>query len=190
MQQPQLFLSPEPVRPAPTSRHPERAHHYSRLSSDGSKYKHRRGRERPMDFVQSPGVLLVTAMDLGKPLQAIYPAGKLDGTASRHHRQGSSTNTDQQGCRRRTHSRPHSTSRTRTSRLLTSGSATLTRSHSGSRGEHSAGTGSGQSRLRSSERRRTRVARPKIPTHGANGPMSAGHRAWLNPNVYGSENGN
>lgn len=186
--QPQPFSFPEPVRPAPTLRHPERTHHHSRSNSDGSKYKHRRERERPMDFVQSPAVLPMTATDLGKPFQALYPAANMNGSASRHHRQGSSSsNMDRQGSHRRTRSRSRSTSRTRSSShqntivgnghshsrsLSNSGSATLTRSHSGSRSEHPNGTGSSESRVRrSGERRRTRAVRPKIPQYEANGQM-------------------
>lgn len=52
----------------------------------------------------------------------------------------------------------------------------LTRSHFGSRGEHPAGTGNGESRLRGSgEHRRTRVVRPGIPAHEANGQIPVGH---------------
>ena len=190
--QPQPFSFPEPVRPTPTLRHPERTHHHSRSGSDGSKYKHRRDRERPMDFVQSPAILPMTATDLGRPLQAVYPTGNLNGSASRHHRHGSSSsNMDRQGSHRRTRSRSRSTSRTRSSShqntvvgnghshsrsLSNSGSATLTRSHSGSRSDHPAGTGNGESRLRrSGERRRTRTVRPKIPAYEVNGQMPIGY---------------
>ena len=194
--QPQPFSVPEPVRPAPTLRHPERAHHHSRSNSDGSKYKHRRERERPTEFVQSSTLLPTTATELGRPYQAAYPVGNMNGSSSRHHRQGStSNNLDRQGSHRRTRSRSRSTSRTRSggnqnthvgnghshSRSLSnSGSATLTRSYSGSRGENPNGTGngngSGRSRLRrSTETRRTRGARPGIPSYDVNGQPQVGY---------------
>ena len=189
---PQPFPFPEPVIPAPTLRHPERTHH-SRSGSDGSKHKHRRERERPTDFVQSPTILPTTAADLGRPFQAVYPVGNVNGSSSRHYRQGSSSsNPDRQGSHRRTRSRSRSTSRTRSgsnqntlpgnghshSRSLSnSGSATLTRSYSGSRGEnHGGGNGSGESRSRrSTEHRRTRAVRPKIPSYEVNGHLPMGY---------------
>ena len=189
---PQPFTYPEPVIPASTLRHPERAHHHSRSGSDGSKHKHRRERERPTDFVQSPTILPATAADLSRPFQgAAYPVGNLSGSSSRHHRQASSSsNPERQGSHRRPRSR--STSRTRSSSnqntltgnghshsrsLSNSGSATLTRSYSGSRGENpGGGNGSGDSRLRRSvEHRKPRGVRPKIPSYEVNGQLPIGY---------------
>jgi hypothetical protein len=186
---PQPFPFPEPVIPASTLRHPERAHHHSRSGSDGSKHKHRRERERPTDFVQSP----TTAIDLGRPFQATYPAGNLSGSSSRHHRQASSSsNPDRQGSHRRTRSRSRSISRTHSNSnqntpvgnghshsrsLSNSGSAVLTRSHSDSRGgDHGGGSGSVESRSRrSAERRRPRGVRPRIPSYEVNGQLPIGY---------------
>ena len=192
--QQQPFSFPEPVRPSPTLRHPERTHHHSRSGSDGSKHKHRRERERPTEFVQSSTILPTTPADLGRPFQSVYPVGNLSGSISRQHRRGSTSNDlDRQGSHRRTRSRSRSTSRTRTggnpsthvgnghshSRSLSnSGQATLTRTHSGSRGENppGSGNGSGRSRLRrSAETRRTGGARPKIPSYEANGQPPVGY---------------
>ena len=209
--QPQPFAFPEPVRPAPTLRHPERErpHHHSRSSSDG--YKHRRERERPTDFVQSSTLLPISPVDLGRPFQAMYPAGNLggSGTTSRHHRQGStSSNPDRQGSHRRTRSRSRSTSRNRSgsnqntlvgnghshSRSLSnSGSATLTRSHSGSRGENptaiGSGNGSGGSKLRrSADPRRARGVRPKIPSYEVNGQPLVGYGSGYEYHVNGNGN--
>ena len=190
--QPQPFSFPEPVRPAPTLRHQERTHHHSRSGSDGSKHKHRRERERPSEFVQSPNILPTTAMDLGRPFQGVYPVSNPNGSTSRHHRQGSSSNNpDRQGSHRRTRSRSRSTSRTRSSNnqntltgnghshsrsLSNSGSATLTRSYPGPRGENPTGSGNGESRSRrSAERRRPRAVRPQIPSYEVNGQLPLGY---------------
>ncbi|KAF9649515.1 hypothetical protein BDM02DRAFT_3186269 [Thelephora ganbajun] len=207
--QPQPFSFSEPVRPAPTLRHPERTHHHSRSGSDGSKYKQRRERERPTEFAQSSTLLPTTATDLGRPFQAAYPVGNHNGSIGRHHRQGStSSNLDRQGSHRRTSSRSRSTSRTRSSgnqntpvgtghshsrSLSNSGSATLTRSYSGSRGENPTGTGtgngSGGSKLRrSAEHRRTRGMRPKIPSYEVNGQPPVGYRSGYEFNVSGNGN--
>ena len=190
---PQQFSYPEPVIPASTLRHPERAHHHLRSGSDGSKHKHRRERERPTDFVQSPNIPPTTAADLGRPLQAVYSVGNPNGSSNRHHRQGSSSsNPDRQGSHRRPRSRSRSTSRTRSSSnqntlggnghshsrsLSNSGSATLTRSYSSSRGENpGGGNGSGESRpRRSTEHRRPRAVRPKIPSYEVNGQLPVGY---------------
>ena len=191
--QPQPFSYPEPARPSPTLRHPERAHH-TRSGSDGSKHKHRRERERPPDFMQNSTLLPTTASDLGRPLQAVYPAVNLDGSANRHHRRGSSSsNLDRQGSHRRTRSRSRSTSRTRSSSnnntlvgtahshsrsLSSSGPAKLTRSRS--RGENPTGTGSGNGSggaglRRSTERKRSRGVRPKIPSYDINSRPLVGY---------------
>jgi len=194
--QPQSFSFPEPVRPTPALR-PERSHHPTRSGSDASKNKHRRERERererPTEFVQSSTLL---PADLGRPLKSAYPAGNLNGTTSRHHRQGSSSsNLDRQGSHRRTRSRSRSNSRTRSgsnqntlvgnghmhSRSLSnSGSAPLNRSYSGSRGENpnetEGGGGSGGARLRrSGDHRRTRAVRSKIPSYDLNGQPPVGY---------------
>jgi hypothetical protein len=209
--QPQPFPYPEPLRHSPTVRHPERAHHHSRSSSDGSKHKHRRERERPTEFLHNSTLLPTTAMDLGRPLQAVYPVGNLDGSTSRPHRRGSaSSNLERQGSHKRTRSRSRSTSRTRSgsnhntlvgagtghshSRSLSnSGSATLTRSHSGSRGENltrtGSGNGSGGARLkRSTERRRPRSVRPKIPSYDLNGHPLLGYGSGHEFNDNGNGN--
>ena len=205
MRQPQPFSFPEPVRPPPTLRHPERAHHHSRSNSDGSRHKHRRERERPTEFVQSSTLLPTTATDLGRPFQGVYPVGNLNGSVSRHHRQGStSSNHDRQGSNRRPRSRSRSTSRTRSggnqstlvgnghshSRSLSnSGSATLTRSYSGPRGENLTGTGSGGTRLRrSADPRRARGVRPKIPSYEVSGQQPVGYGYEFDAN--GDGNGN
>lgn len=203
--QPQPFPYPEPVRPSPTLRHPERAHHHSRSASDGSKHKHsRRERERPIEFVQSSTLLPTTATDLGRPLQAVYHVGNLDGSAGRHQRRGStSSNLDRQGSNRRTRSRSRSTSRTRSgsnhnsgtghshSRSLSnSGPATLTRSHSGSRGENGGGDGGGGTRLRrSTERKKPRGVRPRLPSYEVNGHPPVGYGSGHEFNGNGNGNG-
>ena len=208
--QPQPFSYPEPVRPSPTLRHPERAHHHTRSTSDGSKHKHRRERERPAEFVQSSTLLPTTATDLGRPFQAVYPVGNPDGSASRHHRRASaSNNLDRQGSHRRARSRSRSTSRTRSSSnhntlvggghshsrsLSNSGSATLSRSHSGARGENLTGTGggsgSGGAKLRrSTEHRRPRGVRPKIPSYDANGHPQVGYGPGHEFNGHGNGDG-
>ena len=205
--QSQPFPFPEPVRPAPTLRHPERVHHHSRSASDGSKHKHRRERERPTEFVQSSTILPTTPADLGRPFQSVYPVGNPNGSTSRHHRQGStSNNLDRQGSHKRTRSRSRSTSRTRSnnnqntlvgnghshSRSLSNpGSAALTRSYSGSRGENPTGTGSGNgsggSRLRrGAEHRRARGVRPKIPSYEVNGQPPIGYGSGYEYNGNGN----
>lgn len=206
--QPQAY--PEPVRPSPSLRHPERAHHHSRSKSDGSRHKPRRDRERPSDFVQSSTLLPATAVDLGRPFQAVYPVGNLSGSGSRHYRQGStSSNLDRQGSHRRARSRSRSASRTRSSgnhntlsgighshsrSLSNPSSVTPTNSRSGSRGEDRTGTGSRNggsgSRLRkSAEHRRSRGVRPTIPPYEPDGlpPLSYGPRYEFDAN--GSGNG-
>jgi len=208
---PQPFSFPEPVRPAPTLRHPERGHHHSRSNSDGSRHKHRRERERPTEFVQSSTLLPTTPTDLGRPFQGVYPVGNLNGSVSRHHRQGStSSNLDRQGSNRRTRSRSRSTSRTRSggnsstpvgnghshSRSLSnSGPVTPTRSYSGSRGENPTGTGSGngsgRAKLRrSTDPRRVRGVRPKIPSYEVNGQQPVGYGSGYEYNPNGDGNGN
>ena len=206
--QPQPFSFPEPVRPVPSLRHPERAHH-SRSGSDGSKHRHRRDRERPTEFVQTSTLIPTTAADLGRPFQAAYPVGNLSGSTSRHHRQGStSSDLDRRGSHRRTRSRSRSTSRTRSSNnqntlagnghshsrsLPNSGSGTLTRSYSGSRGENLTGTGggngSGGSRLRR-DHRRPRGVRPNIPSYEVNGQPPIGYGSGYEYNFNGNGNGN
>jgi len=211
--QPQPFSFPEPVRPAPTLRHSERGHHQSRSNSDGSRHKHRRERERPTEFVQSSTLLPTTPTDLGRPFQSVYPVGNLNGSTSRHHRQGStSSNLDRQGSNRRTRSRSRSTSRTRSggnqstlvgsghthSRSMSnSGPATPTRSYSGSRGENPPGTGggngggSGRAKLRrSTDPRRARGVRPKIPSYEVNGQPPVGYGSGYEFNPNGDGNGN
>lgn len=201
--QPQQFPYPEPARPSPTVRHPERAHHHSRSGSDGSKHKQRRERERPPEFVQSSTLLPASAVDLGRPFPPVYSAGNLEGSATRHHRRGSSSsNLDRQGSHRRTRSRSRSASRTQSSsnhntlvgtghshsRSLSNGT-TLERSHSGSRGENipGAGNGSGGTRLRRSvEHRRPRGVRPRIPSYELNGHPQVGSGYEFN----GGGNGN
>jgi hypothetical protein len=207
--QPPPSSFPEPVIPAPTLRHPERAHHHSRSNSDGSKHKHRRERECPAELVQSSTLLPTTATDLGWPLQAAYPVGSRNGGIGRHHRQGStSNNPDWQGSHRRPRFRPRSTSRTRTgnnpgtlvgcghshSRLL-SNSVTPTRSRSCSRDENPTGAGSGNgsggSRLRrSAEHRKARGVKLGIPSYEVNGqpPVGYGSGYELNDNGNGGRN--
>ena len=207
--QPQPFSFPEPVRPAPTLRHPERGHHQSRSNSDGSRHKHRRERERPTEFVQSSTLLPTTPTDLGRPFQSVYPVGNLNGGTSRHHRQGStSSNLDRQGSNRRTRSRSRSTSRTRSGgnqgTLVGSGhthsrsmsNSGPTRSYSGSRGENPAGTegangsGSGRAKLRrSTDPRRARGVRPKIPSYEVNGQPPLGYGSGYEFNANGDGNG-
>jgi len=201
--QPQPFSFPEPVRPAPTLRHPERAHH-TRSGSDGSKHKHRRDRERPTEFAQSSTLIPPTAEDLGKPFQAVYPVGS--GSTSRHHRQGStSSDLDRRGSHRRARSRSRSTSRTRSSNnqntlvgnghshsrsLSNSGSGTPTRTHSGSRGENPTGAGSGNRLRRSAENRRARGVRPNIPSYEVNGHPPIGYGSGYEYTFNGNGNGN
>lgn len=202
----QQFSYPEPTRPSPALRHPERAHHHSRSSSDGSKQKQRRERERPPEFVQSSTLLPTSAVDLGRPFPPVYPTGNLEGSTTRHHRRGSSSsNLDRQGSNRRPRSRSRSTSRTRSSsnhntlvgtghshsRSLANGT-TLGRSHSGPRGEGvpGAGNGSGGTRLRRSvEHRRPRGVRPRIPSYEVNGHPPAGHGSGYEFNGGGNGNG-
>jgi hypothetical protein len=192
--QPPPSSSPEPVMPAPTSRHPERAHHHSRSNSDGSKHKHRRERERPVELVQSPTLLPTMVTDVGRPLQAAYPEGSRDGSINRRHHRGSTSNDpDWQGSHRRSYSRSRSTSHTWSgnnpgtfvrnghshSRSL-SNSVTPTRLHSSSRGENptrtGSGNGSGGSRLRrSTEHRMARGVRPRIPSYEVNGQPLVGY---------------
>ena len=47
-----------------------------------------------MEVVQSSAILPMMVMDLGKPPQVVYPAGRLNRTTSQHHHQGSSSNMD------------------------------------------------------------------------------------------------
>jgi hypothetical protein len=182
--QPPPSLFPEPVIPAPTLRHPERAHHHSRSNSDGSKHKHRRERERPTELVQSSTLLPTTATDLGRPLQAAYPVGvgtgvSIDTIVKVRHR---TTQIGKEAINGHSHSRS------------LSNSVTPTRSHSGSRGENPAVTGSGDggggSRLRrSAEHRRARGVRPRIPSYEVNGQPPIGYGSGYEFNDNGNGGG-